>query len=296
MKTIVGFAPAKVNLSLDIVGVRENGYHEMDMVMQAVSLGDTITIETTDTPGEIRFVCDAPNIPCDETNLAVKAARLFLNEMEIQTGLCISLVKRIPSGAGMAGGSADAACVLFLLNRLFACGYSLSKLCELGVRLGADVPFCLCGGTARVQGIGERISPLAPLSSGWIAGVKPPLSISTKEAFAQFDRGEITKRPDTAAMVEAVKVHDLAAIGVHMENVFEQTCELPVLHEVKAQLLKSGACGAVLTGSGSVIYGLFSDEDAAHRAQAEIASYGDSFVCRPIAEGPTVIKEAESFE
>ena len=291
MKTIVGFAPAKVNLSLDIIGVRENGYHEMDMVMQSVSLGDTITIETTDRLDEVRFACDTPTVPCDDTNLAVKAARLFLNETGIRTGIRVSLVKRIPSGAGMAGGSADAACVLFLLNRLFSCGYSLEKLCELGVRLGADVPFCLCGGTARVQGIGERILSLAPFVRGWIVGVKPSISISTKEAFAQFDRGEIIKHPDTDAMVKALDACSLAAIGAQMENVFEQTCELKILSEVKAQLLKSGACGAVLTGSGSVVYGLFADEDAAHRARETLSSYGESFVCRPIAEGPMVIEE-----
>lgn len=284
MNTVTVNAYAKVNLSLDIVGRRADGYHLMDMVMQAVSLHDTVILRKQ--PEGIAFSCSEKNLPQDESNLAVRAARAFFAHTGTDGGVRIALEKRIPAGAGMAGGSADAAAVLVGLNALYEAELSQETLCKIGLSLGADVPFCIVGGTARVTGIGEIIEPVAPLSSCFFAAVKPAFSISTKEAFARADGGLIDKRPDTDALVRAVGAGKLSAVGKELCNVFEQTEEVPVLSEVKKTLLSCGALGAAMTGSGSVIYGLFAAEAPAVRAAEAIRSFGkESYVFEPVLCG-----------
>lgn len=287
MDRVSVYAPAKVNLSLDITGKRDDGYHLMDMVMQSVSLCDVLTIEKSDF--SLVFTCNTTSVPQDATNLAVKAARAFFSETKTPGGAIIHLEKKIPSGAGMGGGSADAAGVLVGLNALYETGLSQEELCRIGLKLGADVPFCIMGATARVTGIGEVIEPIRDLPSCWFAAVKPAFSISTKEAFARFDSGEAFSRPDTAAMVKAVEACDLAAVGYQMKNVFEETEDLPILTEVKEMLLSCGALGAVMTGSGSVIYGLFEKETAAAAAAEKLKAYGESYVFAPVNYGAKVI-------
>jgi len=287
MNRVTVNAYAKLNLSLDIVGKRADGYHLMDMVMQSVSLYDTLHIARAEKA--IAFSCSEQALPQGSDNLAVCAANAFFKAAGISGGASIRLTKRIPSGAGMAGGSADAAAVLTGLNALYETALSQKELCEIGLALGADVPFCLAGGTARVTGIGEVISPLSNLSACFFAAVKPDFSISTKEAFARFDRGETIRRPDTLRVCRAAEEHDLSSLGAQLCNVFEQTESVPVLHEVKKALLSCGALGAVMTGSGSVIYGLFADQASARKAAAAIRPLGtESYVLKPVPYGTAI--------
>ena len=289
MNRVAVYAPAKVNLSLDITGKRDDGYHLMDMMMQSVSLCDVIIMEKSDF--SFVFTCNTSSVPQDATNLAVKAAHAFFRETKTQGGAIIHLEKKIPSGAGMGGGSADAAGVLVGLNALYGTDLSKEELCKIGLTLGADVPFCIMGATARVTGIGEEIEPMRDLPSCWFAAVKPAFSISTKEAFARFDSGEVLSRPNTAAMIKAVQDRDLIAVGRQMKNVFEETEDLPILAEVKTALSACGALGAVMTGSGSVIYGLFREETDAAAAAEKLKIYGESYVFAPVNYGAQVVAE-----
>lgn len=287
MNRVTVNAYAKINLSLDIVGKRADGYHLMDMVMQSVSLCDTLHIARAEKG--VLFSCSEQSLPQGADNLAVRAANAFFKAAGIAGGASIRLIKRIPSGAGMAGGSADAAAVLASLNALYETTFSQEELCRLGLTLGADVPFCLTGATARVTGIGEAIEPLPSLPPCFFAAVKPNFSISTKEAFARFDCGKTLTRPDTPAVCRAVREGNLILLGQSLCNVFEQTETVPVLQEVKQTLLSCGAYGAVMTGSGSVIYGLFANRKEAETAAAAIRRFGkESLVFAPVSHGASI--------
>ena len=280
-------ACAKINLSLDIVGKRNDGYHFMDMVMQSVNLCDTL--ELKQLKAGIDFFCSDQSLPKGKDNLAVRAASAFFEAAGISGGVSIRLKKRIPSGAGMAGGSADAAAVLAGLNALYNTPLPHEALCELGLKLGADVPFCLIGGTARVTGIGEKIEPLPALDSCFFAALKPDFSIYTKEAFSKFDQAKAVQHPDTVCVCRAVKESNLVLLGASMYNVFEQTVEPALLHKIKRAFLTHGACGAAMTGSGSVIYGIFEDRQTAMAATAAVRPLGkESFVFEPVPYGISI--------
>ena len=295
MSCVTVNAYAKINLSLDVVGKRADGYHLMDMVMQSVSLCDTLQIARTDK--DVSFSCSDQSLPQGSDNLAVRAASAFFKAAGIAGGASVRLIKRIPSGAGMAGGSADAAAVLVGLNALYETALSQEELCALGLTLGADVPFCLTGGTARVTGIGEVIEPLPNLPPCFFAAVKPLFSISTKEAFARFDCGEIAARPDTSAVCRAVRKGDLILLGQNLCNVFEQTETAPVLQKVKQTLLSCGAYGAVMTGSGSVIYGLFPNRKQAEAAADAVRRFGkESLVFTPVPHGASIASKHQTVE
>lgn len=284
------FAPAKVNLTLDITGLREDGYHFMEMVMQTVSLYDLLYMDRI--PEGVQFTCDASHLPCDERNLAVRAATAFLSYGKCKGGVSIQLQKRIPSGAGMGGGSADAAAALVAMNRLWETNLSLSELMALGETLGADVPFCLHGGTGLVGGIGERVERLPSLSHCWLVVVKPRASVNTKAAFAAFDRGEITQHPDTKAVLAGLSEGNLPKIAGSLSNVFEQTADFEELAEVKEQLLENHALGAVMTGSGSAIYGLFERKvQAAHCRSLLTRPDRKVYLCEPVPHGPLIQTE-----
>ena len=274
MKTIRVLAPAKLNLTLDILGLRRDGYHELDMLMQAVSLCDSIEI-AADTGGARALICEdpagnpLPDIPADERNLAWRAADLFFQKTGIpDSGLSIRIVKRIPAQAGLAGGSADAAAVLRGLNAL--CGKPLrpKPLSELGADCGSDVPFCIRGGTARVRGRGERVRPvrLDPVQHYVI--VKPSFGISTAALYAASDTHVPARRPDTDALLRCLRQGDAENAGAQLCNVFEPLAVQlhPEIGQIKEALLACGACGAQMTGSGSAVFGLFSGPDAAKRA------------------------------
>lgn len=282
-------APAKINLSLDILGKRGDGYHLMKMVMQTVELADTLIIEPGTEPG-VRVSCTNPNVPCDGRNLAVRAAEAFLKAEGLEgERLSIHIEKRIPMEAGMAGGSADAAGVLVGLCRYFKRPKTEEQLCALGVSLGADVPFCLLGGTQLSEGIGEILTPLPPLPDCAIVVAKPEAGIRTKDSFARFDAIVPRRVPDTDAMVAAVIAGNLAAVGGEMVNVFEEVTGLPEIFRLKETMLSYGALGSLMTGTGTAVFGLFAQRRQARRcARALFGQAGTVLLTRPDPLGARV--------
>ena len=256
---------AKLNLTLDVLDRRPDGYHDLRSIMQTVSVRDDITLEL-DTHEPWRLDCDREGIPTDETNLAWQAAELYLQELDKHVdGLRIHITKRIPAKAGLAGGSADAAAVLRALNRAFDAPLSLPALAELSARLGSDVPFCVLGGTALAEGRGEHITQLPPAPQMTYVICKPELSLATPELYAQLDAIPIGERPNTTAMRAALQKGELEQIGKQLCNVFEQVAipAHPELNYIKSILMTYGAYGALMTGSGSAVFGIFDAFEAA---------------------------------
>ena len=263
MKSIVVDAPAKINLSLDITGIRENGYHNIDTVMQSVGLCDTVTISRMSGQG-LYISCNQPRIPCDETNYAhIAASRFFERFGRPDTAISIDIQKRIPSEAGLAGGSADAAGVLVGLNGLLDVGADVETLCGLGLTVGADVPFCIMGGTRRARGVGEEFSILPALPPCHILIAKPAAGISTAESYRRYDRSGARRRPDTDRLVHCLEQADLQGLAKGMYNVLSEVAGLPAIEEIRAVMLACGALGAMMTGSGSAVFGLFTSRGQA---------------------------------
>ena len=286
METIYENAYAKLNLSLDVSRAREDGYHDMVMVMQTVSLCDELVIELR-TGGTVRAETGLPYLPQDERNLAVKAAKIYFKQTGREdTGAMIRIKKRIPVGAGMAGGSADAAAVLRGLNRYF--GYELDRetMLSLAEAVGSDVAFCLLGGTALAEGRGERLTPLKPLQGCRFVIGKPDFSISTPELFRALDRAKLHVHPDTAGMLEAIAAGDVRALCRRMYNVFEDVPDrrMKSIAEIKRKLFNRGAEGAIMTGTGSAVFGVFLEEAEAEAACEELKK-GLSFACCAVPVG-----------
>ena len=266
-------AYAKLNLTLDILGKRADGYHELRTVMQTVSLCDAVTVTLGGSGVSCRVTGAA--LPCDERNLAVKAAKVFLEATDCDGGVAVALTKRIPSEAGMAGGSADAAAVLRALRALRAPALTDGALERLGERIGSDVPFCVRGGTQLAEGRGERLTALKRAPRLYAAVCKPDFSISTPALFARADGAALTERPDTAAMLAAIESGDADALCANVRNVFEQALDAPRRARVdalKRALLAHGAEAAAMTGSGSAVFGLFKDESACRAACGALRS------------------------
>ena len=282
-------APAKVNLALDITGVTDNGYHQMEMVMQAVSLYDRVLLEQTKTGG-IALSCDPPSLPCDEGNIAWKAAQCFFDACGIQErNVRIHLEKQIPQQAGMGGGSADGAGVLAGLNVLYGTGLSTAQLCRIGIQVGADLPFCLCGGTALVRGIGEQITPLPDLPDCTFVIAKPKGGISTQRAFAEYDRAGLGPVLRLDEMIGAMERGDLSGVCGQLYNALERVCGLRDVEVIKTTLLSLGAKGALMTGSGSAVFGIFTDRGRAYDCERRLKErYPECFVCRPVPHGPMI--------
>ena len=266
MKTLRIKAAAKLNFSLDILGIRPDGYHEMDMVMQTIDLFDDVELSKA---GTISVFSDGS--PDGPENLAWKAAEAFFRAAKRSGGARIRLTKRIPAQAGMAGGSADAAAVLIGLNALYDARLSPEALRDAGLSVGADVPYCLIGGTARVRGIGEIVEPMPPFLSGYLVVAKPAIGISTAEAFRRFDRAENLRHPDIAALLSVMEKGQLDALSLFMENVLEQSEQNETVETLRQELLKNGALAARMTGSGSAVFGLFSEKEAASRCAVALA-------------------------
>ena len=269
------YAYAKLNLSLDVTGRREDGYHDMLMVMQTISVSDRIDLELTEEPG-IQAECNFRYVPTDGRNLAVRAVQVYLqavaeNQHETQ-GVSIRLEKHIPVGAGMAGGSADAAAVLRGMNRLFGSPLNRKELEALAGQVGSDVAFCIAGGTQLAKGRGEQLEDLPPLPPCWIVVCKPGFSISTPELFRKLDEVSLRRHPDTAGMLAALREEDLRGIGIRMYNVFEDVPDRRMRQtgEIKSVLLDHGALGAMMTGTGSAVFGIFSNTEAAERCAADL--------------------------
>lgn len=273
-------APAKINLVLDVVGRREDGYHLLQTVFQTVDWYDRITVDFADT---IQVLCDG-GAPQDESNTAYRAASLFLEHTGRQEGYRITVEKNIPMQAGLAGGSADAAGTLVALNRLTNADLSLDTLCELGAKIGADVPFCIRGGTALGTGTGTTLQPLPAFEKGHIVIVKPTGGVSTPEAYRLVDATPNLFHPSVAAFCEALQNGDWAAMTTFVGNSFEQALALPDCLAARERLLQNGAAAACMSGSGSAVFGLFDSENTADKcASAMSQQYAQVCVCRPCA-------------
>lgn len=277
---------AKINLSLDVTGRRQDGYHTLESIFQSVGVYDTLKVSVQAGEG-IALSCSVPYIPCDDRNLAYRAAQAFLAYSGKPCRISMHLEKRIPSGAGMGGGSADAAGVLYALNLLLECGYSNEELREIGVKLGADVPFMLLGGTALAEGVGEILTPLSTFDGIPLVILKGRQSISTPAAYAAIDRLEYPAHPDTARMLEAVRTRNTALLAATCANLFEAAAaDCRDVSRAKQALTAHGAACAVMTGSGSAVFGIFGDMASA-RACANAVRRDFAFV-----QACTTVKDA----
>lgn len=269
-------ARAKINLGLDITGRRDDGYHELRMIMQTIGLADDVTVRTADEPG-IRLVLPgaARYLPEDpQKNLAWRAAKLLADEFGLG-GMEIELVKHIPVAAGLAGGSTDAAAVLRGVNALFGLGLAAEELMERGVKLGADVPYCVAGGTALAEGIGERLTPLDPAPGGFVVLAKPSFGVSTVWAYGRYDEiaaERETAHPDIDGICGAIAAGDRARMCALMGNVLEPVAEEkhPQIGEIRACMQAHGAEGAMMSGSGPSVFGIFANEKDVHGCMGEL--------------------------
>ncbi|SFU49941.1 4-diphosphocytidyl-2-C-methyl-D-erythritol kinase [Clostridium sp. DSM 8431] len=278
-----GKAHAKINISLDVVGKREDGYHLLSMIMQSIELYDEI--EISEIREGITINCNKSFIPTDERNLAYKAARLFLDTYKIKSGVLINIIKNIPVAAGLAGGSADCAAVLRILNKMFNVNASDEELMKLGEKLGADVPYCIKGGTALCEGIGEKITPLKPFKNHIVILIKPPFGVSTKDVYKAFDINKVMIHPNTEKLVQKIEENDLYYIANNMKNLLENVTirKHKVLYKIKENLVANGAVGAMMSGSGPTIFALFDDMQIARRCYDDLKEkYVDVFLTRTI--------------
>lgn len=266
-------ALAKINLGLDVVRRREDGYHEVRMIMQTIQLYDRLDIKRTQEPG-IQIQTNLSFLPVNENNLIYKAAKLLMDEFSITDGVSVKLDKRIPVAAGMAGGSTDAAAMLIGVNRLFSLGLTKRQLMERGVQIGADVPYCIMRGTALADGIGEALSPLPPMVKCPVLIAKPSISVSTKFVYQNLKLDDTTIHPDIDRLIDDIKAKNLHDIAAHMGNVLETVTipNYPVIDEIKKHMLSNGAVGAMMSGSGPTVFGLFDDEDTAKKAYKAMRS------------------------
>ena len=259
-------ALAKINLGLDVLRRREDGYHEVKMIMQTISLHDDLEIRRIKTP-EIQVKTNLYCLPTNENNLVYKAAKLLMDEFGIKEGVAIQLKKRIPVAAGMAGGSTDGAAVLWGMNQMYGLGLSRQELMERGVKLGADVPYCVQRGTALAEGIGERLSVLPSMPKCTILIAKPGISVSTKFVYENLHANDLKpeQHPDVDRMIEAMKEKNLDLLCERMGNVLETVTipAYPVIEEIKDVMKKGGALNACMSGSGPTVFGLFDDREKA---------------------------------
>ena len=272
-------AYAKINLSLDVTGRRDNGYHDVRMIMQTVDLFDEITLSRKDkVRGDDRIVLESESgeVAPDKNNLIYKAAGLIMNECGIYEAVKISYRKNIPVAAGMAGGSTDAAAVFRGMNELFSLGLSDNDLCEMGVRIGADVPYCIIGGTALSEGIGEILTPISPMPDCSLLIAKPPIGVSTAYVYNAFDSLTEKYHPDVDAMKRAIKNNNIIEIANLLGNSLEAVTikEYPIIDEIKSLMLGNGALGALMSGSGPTVFGIFDDMIIAEKAKTRIREEG----------------------
>lgn len=260
-------ALAKINLGLDILGKREDGYHEVKMIMQTIQMYDVLELHKKKEPG-ISLTVNVPFIPTDERNLVYRAAAMLMEEFHVQEGLSIRLDKFIPVAAGMAGGSSDAAAAFVGVNRLFHLGLSQEELMERAVKVGADVPYCIMRGTALAEGVGEKLTALPPVPPCYVLVGKPAVSVSTKMAYENLNLETIKKRPDIDGMISDIENGNLMEMTEKMANVFEPGIirEYPVIQQIKDFMEENGALRAMMSGSGPTVFGIFDDKEKMERA------------------------------
>lgn len=287
-------AYAKINLLLDIVATRTDGYHDLFMIMQSVGVYDTVTVERIKGK-DIVITCNIDDIPLDEKNIAHKAAMAFFKANKIRSrGIHIDIQKRIPHAAGLAGGSADGAGVLVALNELYKANLSLDDLCDIGVKIGADVPFCIKGGTLLSQGIGDVLNKVKPLKKCYIVLAKPDFSVNTGYAYRQFDEVGKVRTPDKFGMLCAMQGRDLQEICSKMENVFEQFIEVPNRIDIKQIMRENGAIGVCMSGSGPTIFGIYESKELAEISAEKLKDYAkDICVCTPVNKGCKIVEISE---
>ena len=270
-------ALAKINLGLDVLRRREDGYHEVKMIMQTISLHDDLEIRRIKTP-EIQVKTNLYYLPTNENNLVYKAAKLLMDEFGIKEGVAIQLKKRIPVAAGMAGGSTDGAAVLWGMNQMYGLGLSRQELMERGVKLGADVPYCVQRGTALAEGIGERLSVLPSMPKCTILIAKPGISVSTKFVYENLHANDLKpeQHPDVDRMIEAMKEKNLDLLCERMGNVLETVTipAYPVIQEIKEHMMACGAAGAMMSGSGPTVFGIFHSPVQAKAAMKDLKVNG----------------------
>ena len=271
-------AYGKINLGLDVLRRREDGYHDVRMIMQTVGIFDRVDLIWKEEPG-IQVETNLYYLPTNENNLVYKAAKLLMDEFQVQEGIQIRLRKFIPVAAGMAGGSSDAAAVLFGVNKMFRLGLTTEELMERGVKIGADVPYCILRGTALSEGIGEVLTSLSPVPQCQVLVAKPGINVSTKFVYENLHANDLRpeQHPDIDGMIRAIKAQDLQGIADKLGNVLETVTvkEYPVIQEIKDKMLEFGAIGSLMSGSGPTVFGLFTNPKAAQQAYEELR-YGES--------------------
>ena len=264
-------AYAKINLGLDVVRRREDGYHEVRMIMQTVKLFDKLTFTLLEED-EIRLRTNLGFLSVNENNLVYKAVKLLKDTYDIKKGMDIDLFKVIPVAAGMAGGSTDCATTLYAASKLFGLNLPKEELMKLGVKLGADVPYCIMRGTALSEGIGEILTPLPPMPDCTILIAKPPVSVSTKHVYGALDAKDSYEHPDIDGMIESIKAKDIRGIADRLGNVLENVTipEYPVINDIKSYMMEHGALNALMSGSGPTVFGIYEDEEMALNAKKEL--------------------------
>lgn len=286
MKHCFEKAYAKINLTLDVIAKRPDGYHDLKMIMQTVTLHDNIAVRIGTGEG-VKSVSNLGYLPDDDRNIAVKAAWAFFDATGIECdGVHIAIEKNIPVAAGLAGGSTDGAAVLRALNTLYNAGLSTEELCKIGLKVGADVPFCICGGTMLAEGVGEILTPLTSMPECHIVLCKPGYGMSTAKVFGSLKVDEIEKHPDTDKVIAALDAGDVRVIAENMYNVLEEivASEKKSITTIEEKLLSFGALGAIMSGSGSTTFGIFDDENKAKRAYKSLRSkYKETYLAKTCA-------------
>lgn len=288
-KSVTVLAPAKLNLSLDVVGTLPNGYHDLDMVMQTIDLYERLELRRSQY---LNLRMPGSFVPVNDKNTAVKAAIAFFNYTGLLAGVDITIHKKVPVRAGMAGGSADAAGVLVGLNELYGARLSMSELCAIGAGIGADVPFALVGGTCRVRGVGDLIKPLPPCPDCWFVVVMPSVGISTPEAFQRYDQMGSPVHPDCDKQEAAVRADDLSGVCAAAGNALEHCSGATETPSICALLNENGALTSLMTGSGAAVFGVFEQEEQA-KAAADVlrGEYKQVYLARPTRGGAFVCRE-----
>lgn len=264
-------ALAKINLGLDVLRRRDDGYHEVRMIMQTLKMYDKITIRKMKEPG-IQLKSNLFYVPENESNLAYRAAKMLADEFQLAQGVFIDLQKFIPVAAGMAGGSSDAAAVLYGVNRMFQLNLSKRQLMERSVKIGADVPYCIMRGTVLAEGIGEKLTPLPPMPSCKVVVAKPQVSVSTKFVYENLKLGEVAAHPDIDILLAGIREGDLHKVAANMGNVLETVTipHYPVIAQIREEMMRLGALNAMMSGSGPTVFGLFDDDELAEQAYSEL--------------------------
>lgn len=264
---------AKINLSIDVCGVREDGYHEVRMIMQSIGLYDVLEFNAREN--DIKIYCTNPLVPNDRRNIVYKVLELIKKTYEISGGMEVNIDKRIPVAAGLAGGSADAAAAILAANKLWNIGMDYEKMVSIGKQVGADIPFCLEGGTALAEGIGEKITKLPPVKGIYIVLAKPPIYVSTREVYKNLKLDEIVEHPDIDMMIKAIRENNIRYVANNMVNVLETVTikKYPVIDEIKRIMVEFGSMGSIMSGSGPSVFGIFETKEDAEKCYNRLSDY-----------------------